>query len=187
LITCNKISKALGKTEIVKSFSYSFFDNEAYAMTGPNGAGKTTLLRLLAGLLEIDSGELTRQGRCGWFAFRSLSLMDRLSGMEHIKVLSSVYGESHEQYLSHWKQLEGFQEMLETDLGHCSQGMKALLGLYSSILSLPETLLWDEPFSALSPFNQNLLSLNWCDFTGARTLITTHHGQIPEGFTEVAL
>ncbi len=189
LIICNKIFKKLGSKEILNSFSYTFSIDEAYAITGANGSGKTTLLRLIGGLLLPDSGEVKSEGSLAWFAFHSISLMDRLSGLDQINIYKKELFDSKEQTdkLSLWSSLEGFKEMLTTDLGHCSQGMKALLGLYISTLSAPDTLLWDEPFSCLSPYNQKYFLKNWKSLTGAKTLIMTYHGERLPEFIEVTL
>lgn len=189
MISCDQISKKLGNREIIKSFSYKFETNQSYSLVGANGAGKTTLLKLLGGLLNPDSGSIQRSTSMGWFAFSSISLMDRLTGSEQINIFKQSLGAGNRSVslLSKWKQLEGFDEMLSTDLGHCSQGMKALLGLYISTLSGAETLLWDEPLATLSPRNQSILLSHWRELTGANSLIITHHGDPLSDFREVPL
>lgn len=189
MISCDHISKKLGSKEIIQSFSYKFESNQSYSLVGANGAGKTTLLKLLGGLLIPDSGSIQRNTSMGWFAFSSISLMDRLTGNEQINIFQqSLGGGDHSiSLMNEWKELEGFEEMLCTDLGHCSQGMKALLGLYISTLRGAETLLWDEPLATLSPRNQSILLSNWEKFTGAKSLIITHHGDSLSQFHEVSL
>lgn len=192
MITCENITKSFGEKKVIKSFTFSFEPDKAYALVGANGAGKTTLLKILGGLLDCDSGFVKGECSKGWFAFRSISLMDRLKGSELINVMNAQLGSSLSASdlalrRSQWSELESFSQMLITEVGLCSQGMKALLGLFISTLSNPEVLLWDEPFSCLSPVNQTILTKKWAMFTGAKSLIVTHHGVECIGFTEIQI
>lgn len=61
-------SKRLGHTQALADVSAAFGRSEVTAVTGPNGAGKTTLALALCGLLDLDSGTVTRNGRAGYVA-----------------------------------------------------------------------------------------------------------------------
>ena len=49
--------------EAVKDFNLEVEDQEFIIFVGPSGCGKSTTLRMIAGLEEISSGELTIDGR----------------------------------------------------------------------------------------------------------------------------
>ena len=60
LLTAQAISKHFGTREIFDNLSICFTDGEHVGFLVPNGAGKTTFLRILAGLLDADSGEVSK-------------------------------------------------------------------------------------------------------------------------------
>lgn len=57
VVSLNKISKSYGETEVYKDFYFEIEQGEKAVLAGENGAGKSTLLKILAGVIEIDSGE----------------------------------------------------------------------------------------------------------------------------------
>lgn len=56
IINLEKISKAYGEIEVYKDFDFEITQGEKAVLAGENGAGKSTLLKILAGVIEIDSG-----------------------------------------------------------------------------------------------------------------------------------
>ena len=59
--------------EVVRDLSLSVGAGESLSVTGPSGSGKSTLLNLLAGLLELDEGEITLDLKDSIFSYRSAS------------------------------------------------------------------------------------------------------------------
>lgn len=51
-----KISKAYGEIQVYKDFDFEVVQGEKAVLAGENGAGKSTLLKILAGVIDIDSG-----------------------------------------------------------------------------------------------------------------------------------
>ena len=56
------VTKRFGKIIALNDVSFSVDDGEFFVVVGPNGSGKTTLLRVIAGLVEPDSGEVDIDG-----------------------------------------------------------------------------------------------------------------------------
>ena len=52
------VTKKYGKIYALDNVSLTIQDKEYFSLLGPSGCGKTTLLRLIAGLIEPDSGEI---------------------------------------------------------------------------------------------------------------------------------
>lgn len=59
IIRINKIEKSFGELKVLENLSFEVKKGEIFGIIGPDGAGKTTLLRILAGLLEQDSGDIS--------------------------------------------------------------------------------------------------------------------------------
>ncbi|MCK9572512.1 MAG: ATP-binding cassette domain-containing protein [Candidatus Omnitrophica bacterium] len=57
IVTLEDISKAYGDIQVYKDFNFEVTQGEKSVLAGENGAGKSTLLKILAGVLEIDSGK----------------------------------------------------------------------------------------------------------------------------------
>ncbi len=52
------LTKKFGKVIALENINLEIYDQEYFSLLGPSGCGKTTLLRLIAGLIEPDSGEI---------------------------------------------------------------------------------------------------------------------------------
>ena len=60
LLSLNSVSLAFGGPAVLDDVSLSLESGERACITGRNGEGKSTLLRVIAGLLEPDTGEIVR-------------------------------------------------------------------------------------------------------------------------------
>jgi ATP-binding cassette, subfamily F, member 3 len=56
VITLEKISKAYGDIQVYQDFDFEVLQQEKAVLVGENGAGKSTLLKILAGVVNADSG-----------------------------------------------------------------------------------------------------------------------------------
>src|SRR6267154_1942088 len=57
------VEKSYGPVKVIHGIDFEIEDGEFVVLVGPSGCGKSTLLRMLAGLEEISSGEITIDGR----------------------------------------------------------------------------------------------------------------------------
>ena len=57
-VLLKKVSKTYGKVQAVKEIDLQISDNEFLVLVGPSGCGKSSTLRMIAGLEEINSGEI---------------------------------------------------------------------------------------------------------------------------------
>ena len=61
-LAVKQLNKRYGATQIFEQIDFSAREGELVTLLGPSGCGKSTLLRCLAGLTEVDSGEILLQG-----------------------------------------------------------------------------------------------------------------------------
>ncbi|HEX7412322.1 MAG TPA: ATP-binding cassette domain-containing protein, partial [Bacteroidales bacterium] len=59
MISINNLSVHFTGTYIFENVSFLINDRDRVGLVGKNGAGKTTLLRIIAGLMEPESGTVT--------------------------------------------------------------------------------------------------------------------------------
>lgn len=57
------LNKTLGKKQILHSIDMECYGGEVYGFLGPNGAGKTTTIKIAVGLLQLDEGEISIDGK----------------------------------------------------------------------------------------------------------------------------
>ena len=140
-------------------------------IVGPDGAGKTTLLRLAAGLLTVDSGELTVLGLD--VAARPQAVQDRISYMpqrfglyedlsvqENLDLYADLHGVSHDERRRRYARLMEMTDLAQFTgraAGKLSGGMKQKLGLACTLVRSPELLLLDEPTVGVDPLSRREL------------------------------
>ncbi len=136
-----------GEKRILDHFTLELPDRGITALSGPSGCGKTTLLRLLAGVEQLDSGDLEAPapGDCGML-FQENRLLPGLTAMEQLRPVLPR-GASPLPYLIAVG-LEGEENTLPAAL---SGGMRRRLAI-ARLLAYGETkslLLLDEPFTGI--------------------------------------
>lgn len=158
----DKLNVKLQKEEILKQVSLEIHDGEFVSLLGPSGCGKTTLLKSIAGLLEVESGDIRLDGvslndvppekRETVVVFQDLRLFPHLTveknimfPMELRKVPKEVQKETVKKLLED-VQLPGFEQR---KIRQMSGGQQQRVALARALAANPKVLLLDEPFSGL--------------------------------------
>ena len=162
-----------------KNIDLKLKKGEVVGVLGTSGCGKSTLLRVLSGLDPQFEGKINTEAECPEEAFGMMFQEPRL--MPWLTVLDNVtFGFSKKEKkkdaleLIETVGLQGFKKHYPKDL---SGGMAQRVAIARSLLSQPDILLLDEPFSALDAFTkmqlQDLLLSIWKTHE-TTTLLVTH-------------
>jgi heme ABC exporter ATP-binding subunit CcmA len=151
----DRVSKLFGSFAALRQVSADFEPGRCYVLLGENGAGKSTLLRILAGLLRPSFGKVQVLGgqppqearaRIGYMSHAPM-LYDELTAEENLRYFANLYpGRACLSPADALRQV-GLDPGLKRLLGQYSQGMRQRTSLARVLLSAPELLLLDEPFS----------------------------------------
>jgi heme ABC exporter ATP-binding subunit CcmA len=178
------VSKLFGSFAALRQVSVEFAPGRCYVLLGENGAGKSTLLRILAGLLRPSFGKVTVFGedephearaRIGYMSHAPM-LYDELTAEENLSYFASLYpGRACLAPAEALRQV-GLDPELDRPLGHYSQGMRQRTSLARVLLSAPELLLLDEPFSNMDVDSARQMVELLAHFRhGSRTIVLTTH------------
>lgn len=162
LLQCENITKSYGEQPILKGVSFSLEKGELLTIVGPSGCGKSTLLRCLAGLEEIDSGDIVLNGvsiKDTKPEKRAIVLMFQDSLLfPHLSVIGNISYGLKRMKIQKDERIKQAQDMLEkvklTDWKDAyphelSGGQKQRVSLARALVLKPDLLLMDEPFSSL--------------------------------------
>ncbi|MFN6992264.1 MAG: ABC transporter ATP-binding protein [Fervidobacterium sp.] len=138
------ISKEFTNLKIIENISFNLESGESVAFLGPSGCGKTTLLRIIAGLEKNFQGELQRGYRSMGYVFQEPRLIPWKSVFENLKFVT----ENEEMICDILRsfKIEKFANYLPSQL---SGGMRQRVNLARALLTKPDILFLDEPFSSL--------------------------------------
>ena len=172
----------IGLHSILKNVAFEVNEGEVLALLGPNGAGKSTLLKCLAGLLpckgkKLIFGELPEKNyslrrKIGYLGHETFLYM-KLSARENLLFYSSLYGirPDVDGILKEYLLADFSEQYVET----FSRGMKQRLALARALLSQPELLLLDEPFTGLDQQSCDFLLTKIHDLKGDVAFVVTTH------------
>jgi heme ABC exporter ATP-binding subunit CcmA len=178
------VSKLFGSFAALRQVSADLEPGRCYVLIGENGAGKSTLLRILAGLLRPSFGSVKVFGdqdphdaraRIGYMSHAPM-LYDELTAQENLRYFSSLYpGRPNLSPAEALRQV-GLDPGLTRMIGQYSQGMRQRTSLARVLLSVPELLLLDEPFSNMDVESARQMVQLLAGFRhGNRTIVITTH------------
>jgi ABC-2 type transport system ATP-binding protein len=158
------LGRSFGDVVALRDASLIVQPGEIRALLGPNGAGKTTLLRILAGLVEPSSGEVSvlgrqrpgraRRARVGLVPASDRSFYLRISGLENLVFFSRLHGMRRRLATTRSREvldLVGLAEAADRRVGVYSHGMQKRLAVARALLTDPPLLLVDEATHDLDP------------------------------------
>jgi ABC-2 type transport system ATP-binding protein len=159
------LTRRFGKITAVQDLNLKVLSGSLFGLIGPNGAGKTTTLRMLAGLLEPSSGEITLHGQPvngNWREMqRQIGYMPDFFGVyedllvwEYLDFFARCYdlpADRRQRVTNDLLELVDLYDKREAYVQTLSRGMRQRLCLAHALVHDPQVLLLDEPASGLDP------------------------------------
>jgi len=184
-------SRGGGHIDALDGVSFDVADGEFISIVGPSGCGKTTLLRVMSGLVEPTSGDVTIAGeavrgprRDIGIVFQAPILLPWRSVLANVFVPLEAQGlpvkhtRDRARLLLRTVGLEGFTDRYPFEL---SGGMQQRVALARALVHNPRVLLLDEPFGALDALTRETMNAElqriW-EETRKTAVLVTH--SIPE-------
>jgi len=167
---------------------------ELLQIDGVNGSGKSSLLRILAGLMQANSGNVCWQGqkisKCRYEYQRQISYIGHLNGvkntltaLENLQAMGALAGSKSDITLSDALiQLE-LTGMDDIPLNRMSAGQKRRIALARLLVTKSKVWLLDEPFTSLDASGKSVIErliVEHCD-RGGITIFATHQPMEIEG------
>jgi ABC-2 type transport system ATP-binding protein len=160
VLQVRNLTKRFGRVVAVDDLSFDVQPGRVTGFLGPNGSGKSTTMRCMVGLDRYERGQASFAGR----HYRDLAaplhevgiLLDAgyvhpaRSGRNHLRWLAASNGISMSR-ADEVLELVGMTEVADRKLRGYSLGMKQRLGLASTLLGDPATIILDEPANGLDP------------------------------------
>ena len=170
ILELKKISKSFSSRLVLNQVSFHVNRGEIFGILGPNGSGKTTLFNLILGILPTDSGKITINGetinsfpihvRCENYKISyvpqnsacllGLTVESNLEAISEIKIKDKIKRKEIIQELLARFALENIKHTKARSL---SGGERRRLSISMALVTKPNILLLDEPFSALDPLS----------------------------------
>lgn len=145
--------------QVLRDINLHVRSGESLAIVGASGSGKTTLLRVLAGLEDLDTGEVLVDGKAvrgvgseRAVIFQEPRLLPWLTVLENVAFGLETGGIPRDQARSrarHYVRLVGLQQFETAYPRQLSGGMAQRVGIARALAVQPEILLLDEPLGAL--------------------------------------
>lgn len=189
------LSKVWGRKPVFTDISFSQPAGTIVGVEGDNGAGKSTLLKILASVLSRDAGQvffrdisldnLSRWRSLIGYVPQELALDERLTVKENIRFWAALRGSGKKeirQILQAAAEDQLVADFLDKPIRESSGGMARRASLVIGLLTSPQLLFLDEPFSGADQDSrmQMLRRLDSLRSQGRTILIASHEHWILE-------
>lgn len=158
-LIAENVNKTIDKKIILNDVSLKLRSGMIYGFVGRNGSGKTMLFRALSGLMSIDSGTVSLDGKVLHKDFDVLpdlgimienaGLYPQLSGFDNLKRLSSIRKKAADDTIREYIRTVGLDPDDKKPFRKYSLGMKQRLVFAQAIFEDQKILMLDEPTNVM--------------------------------------
>ena len=188
VIETKNLTKQYGTQKSVADLNIHVKQGRIYGLLGRNGAGKTTTMKMLLGLTQPTSGEVTIWGkplrtnekkllpRIGSL-IESPGFYPNLTATENLRIFATLRGVPNRNAIKNALDLVGLPYKDKKLFSQYSLGMKQRLAIALAIMHDPELLVLDEPINGLDPIGiaeVRSFIRDLCTERGKTILISSH-------------
>ena len=188
VIETNQLTKQYGTQKSVAELNIHVQRGRIYGLLGRNGAGKTTTMKMLLGLTQPTSGNVSIWGNPLSGNEKKLlphigSLIEspgfypNLTGTENLRIFAALRGLKNGKVIQNALDLVGLPYRDKKLFAQYSLGMKQRLAIALAVMHDPELLILDEPINGLDPIGiaeVRAFIRALCDERGKTILISSH-------------
>ncbi|WP_409329073.1 ABC transporter ATP-binding protein [Trujillonella humicola] len=161
--------KSYGDHRVLEGVGFTVAPGSMFGFCGANGAGKTTTMRIALGLARADAGEVRWRGvpldaaarrRIGYMP-EERGLYPKMRVGEQLAYFARLHGmdgAAAARAAEHWAERLGLGERRRDAVEKLSLGNQQRVQLAAALVSRPEVLVLDEPFSGLDPVGVDSLA-----------------------------
>jgi len=192
-VTIRNVTKRYDAVVAVDDLSLSVPRGSIYGFIGPNGSGKTTTIRMIMNILLPDRGDIAVLGEKSTLAARDrVSYLPEERGLyskmtvgrllRYYGELKGVDGRRLDGAIRDWLARMKLTEWADKRIQALSKGMAQKVQFVAAVVSEPELLILDEPFSGLDPVNAEVLKDAVLDLRkrGTTIVFSTHDMAVAE-------
>jgi multiple sugar transport system ATP-binding protein len=161
-IVLSDVEKFFGENYVIRKLNLTIRHREFVVLLGPSGCGKTTTLRAIAGLEEIDRGDILIDGKAVQdlkagerdiaFVFQLFALYPHLTAYENIAFPLRATGESRSEIDGKVRAVARaiqIEHLLDRRPSQLSGGDMQRIAIGRALVRRPKAMLMDEPIGAL--------------------------------------
>ena len=166
-LVLENVSKSYTGKKVVDNISLELSKPGVFGLLGTNGAGKTTTIRMILGILNKDSGNISWNGKTvdrksvnfGYLPeergiYPKTKVFDQLMYFAELKGMNK---KEAEKSINNWAKELKVEEYLNMQAEKLSKGNQQKIQFMTAIIHNPELVVLDEPFSGLDPVNTEIL------------------------------
>ena len=193
VVEIENVTKTFGQHVAVNSLTLAVPQGSIYGFIGPNGSGKTTTLRMIMRIYHPDSGGGTirvlgemrtsaASDRVGYLP-EERGLYKKMKVSDVLRFYAQLKGHRNPNPLIRsWLDRMGLLEYSDKKVEVLSKGMSQKVQFISAVLTEPQLVILDEPFSGLDPVNADVLREAVLELRrkGTTVIFSTHDMAVAE-------
>ncbi|OHO70032.1 ABC transporter ATP-binding protein [Staphylococcus sp. HMSC036D05] len=169
------ISKTLNAHKIINNLDMYVPQNSITLIKGHNGSGKSVTLKIIAGLMNYQSGSLSVNGRVS-YAIDYFPDNLNLTINEYFEFLLKTYpSQQTQENLNYFIQHFNLSPFLTQKIINCSKGTKQKVNMIQCLLKKADIYILDEPFSGLDQEATQFLLDYLSQLKSIATIVLTSH------------
>ncbi len=184
-VLLDHVTKTFGTHTAVDDVSLEVPTGTIYGFIGPNGSGKTTTLRMIMRILHPDRGRVVVLGeeslgaandRVGYLP-EERGLYKQMKVRDVLAFYASLKGvKDNRALIADWLERMGLAAWADKKVQALSKGMSQKVQFIAAVVTRPELVLLDEPFSGLDPVNMDVIRDAILELRrdGATVIFSTH-------------